>query len=138
MARVWGNRRCIVCGVIRLTKSSPAGAWGSPPWHNYATHKHPEVQAWLDKHPRFTMHYTPTSASWLNMLERFFRDITTARIRRGVFTSVPELITAIDDYIAHHNVKPKPFICTKSAQAILQKVIRANRRSSSKQNAALH
>lgn len=72
------------------------------------------------------------------MLERFFRDITTARIRRGVFTSVPELITAIDDYIAHHNVKPKPFICTKSAQAILQKVIRANRRSSSKQNAALH
>ena len=105
---------------------------------NYATHKHPEVQAWLSKHPRFTMHYTPTSASWLNMVERFFRDITTKRIRRGVFTSVPELITAIDDYITHHNIKPKPFIWTKSARDILQKVIRANGRLSSKQNATLH
>ena len=105
---------------------------------NYATHKHPKVQAWLSKHPRFTMHYTPTSASWLNMVERFFRDITTERIRRGVFTSVPELVTAIDDYIAHHNRQPKPFIWTKSARDILQKVIRANRRLSSKQNAALH
>jgi len=88
---------------------------------NYATHKHPKVQAWLSKHPRFTMHYTPTSASWLNMVERFFRDITTERIRRGVFTSVPELVTAIDDYIAHHNRQPKPFIWTKSARDILQK-----------------
>jgi transposase len=105
---------------------------------NYATHKHPKVQAWLAKHPRFTMHYTPTSASWLNRVERFFRDITTARIRRGVFTSVPELITAIDDYVAHHNVKPKLFIWTKSARDILQKVIRANRHLSSKQNATLH
>ena len=105
---------------------------------NYATHKHPKVQAWLGKHPRFTMYYTPTSASWLNRVERFFRDITTERIRRGVFTSVPELITAIDDYIAHHNRQPKPFIWTKSARDILQKVIRANRRLSSKQNATLH
>ncbi|MDP2788225.1 MAG: IS630 family transposase [Pseudomonadota bacterium] len=105
---------------------------------NYATHKHPSVQAWLDKHPRFVMHFTPTSASWLNMVERFFRDITTERLRRGVFTSVPELITAIDEYIAHHNTKPKPFIWTKSARDILQKVIRANSRLSSKQNAALH
>jgi transposase len=105
---------------------------------NYATHKHPSVQAWLDKHPRFVMHFTPTSASWLNMVERFFRDITTERLRRGVFTSVPELITAIDEFIAHHNTKPKPFIWTKSARDILQKVIRANSRLSSKQNAALH
>ena len=105
---------------------------------NYATHKHPKVQAWLGKHPRFTMHYTQTSASWLNRVERFFRDITTERIRRGVFTSVPELIAAIDDYIAHHNRQPKSFIWTKSARDILQKVIRANRRLSSKQNAALH
>jgi len=105
---------------------------------NYATHKHPSVQAWLDKHPRFVMHFTPTSASWLNMVERFFRDITTERLRRGVFTSVPELIGAIDDYIAHHNTKPKPFIWTKSARDILQKVIRANSRLSSKQNEALH
>ena len=105
---------------------------------NYATHKHPTVQDWLAKHPRFHMHFTPTSASWLNMVERFFRDITTERIRRGVFTSVPELIGAIDEYIAHHNTKPKPFIWTKSARDILEKVIRANSRLSSKQNATLH
>lgn len=105
---------------------------------NYATHKHPVVQEWLAKHPRFQMHFTPTSASWLNMVERFFRDITVNRLRRGVFTSVPELIGAIDGYVAHHNTKPKPFIWTKSAADILQKVIRANSRLSSKQNATLH
>ena len=105
---------------------------------NYATHKHPAVQEWLGKHPRFNMHFTPTSASWLNMVERFFRDLTDQRLRRGGFTSVPELITAIDEYIAHHNIKPKPFIWTKSARDILQKVIRANSRLSSKQNASLH
>ena len=105
---------------------------------NYATHKHPVVQKWLAKHPRFTMHFTPTSASWLNMVERFFRDITVNRLRRGVFTSVPELVTAIDEYIVHHNTKPKPFIWTKSAADILQKVIRANSRLSSKKNEALH
>jgi transposase len=105
---------------------------------NYATHKHPAVQAWLAKHPRFNMHFTPTSASWLNMVERFFRDITTERLRRGVFTSVPELVAAIDEYVAHHNTNPKPFIWTKSARDILQKVIRANRRLSSKQNGTLH
>jgi len=105
---------------------------------NYATHKHPVVQEWLAKHPRFHMHFTPTSASWLNMVERFFRDITTERIRRGVFTSVPELIAAIDEYVAHHNTKPKPFIWTKSARDILAKVIRANSRLSAKQNATLH
>jgi len=105
---------------------------------NYATHKHPAVREWLAKHPRFVMHFTPTSASWLNMVERFFRDITTARLRRGVFTSVPELVEAIEEYIAHHNTNPKPFIWTKSARDILQKVIRANSRLSSKQNATLH
>ena len=105
---------------------------------NYTTHKHPAVQAWLAKHPRFHMHFTPTSASWLNMVERFFRDLTTERLRRGVFTSVSELINAIAAYIAHHNTNPKPFIWTKSARDILQKVIRANSHLSSKQNAALH
>jgi len=105
---------------------------------NYATHKHPVVQAWLAKHPRLNMHFTPTSASWLNMVERFFRDISENRLRRGVFTSVPELVNAIDGYIAHHNVKPKPFVWTKTARDILQKVIRANSRLSSKQNATLH
>jgi transposase len=105
---------------------------------NYATHKHPAVQRWLAQHPRFIMHFTPTSASWLNMVERFFRDLTTERLRRGVFTSVPELVAAIDEYVAHHNTDPKPFIWTKSARDILQKVIRANARLSSKQNETLH
>ena len=95
---------------------------------NYATHKHPVVQAWLAKHTRIKMHFTPTSASWLNMVERFFRDITTERLHRGVFGSVPELITAIDDYITEHNLHPKPFIWTKSARDILRKVIRTNSR----------
>ncbi|EQD36504.1 Integrase catalytic region [mine drainage metagenome] len=106
------------------------------PWD--ATHKHPKVQEWLAKHPRFNMHFTPTSASWLNMVERFFRDLTVNRLRRGVFTSVPELVTAIGEYVAHHNTQPKPFIWTKRAADILQKVIRANSRLSSKQNEALH
>ena len=98
---------------------------------NHATHKHPVVQEWLRKHPRVTMHFTPKSASWLNMVERFFRDITTDQLRRGVFPSVPDLIDTIDNYIVHHNKNPKPFIWTKSAKDILQKVIRANSRLSS-------
>lgn len=105
---------------------------------NYATHKHPAVQQWLAKRPRFHMHFTPTSASWLNMVERFFRDLTTERLRRGVFAGVPELVAAIDEYVAHHNTDPKPFIWTKSARDILQKVLRANSRLSSKQNETLH
>jgi transposase len=92
---------------------------------NYATHKHPEVKTWLEKHPRFHMHFTPTSSSWLNMVERFFRDITDKRIRRGVFKSVTELEVAINEYIAAHNVKPKPFIWTAKASDILAKVTRA-------------
>ena len=92
---------------------------------NYATHKHPQVQAWRAKHPRFPMHFIPTSASWLNMVERFFRDITDKRIRTGVFKSVPELEAAINEYIATHNADPKPFICTAKASDILAKVTRA-------------
>ena len=105
---------------------------------NYATHKHPNVKRWLNRHPRFHAHFTPTSASWLNMVERFFRDLSTERLERGVFRSVPELITAIQDYVSVHNKNPKPFIWTAKAADILQKVIRANRRLSSKQNEALH
>lgn len=92
---------------------------------NYATHKHPKVQAWLDRHPRFKVHFTPTSASWLNMVERFFRDLTQNRLRRGVFRSVADLVVAIEEYLARHNDSPKPFIWTKTAQDILQKVTRA-------------
>jgi len=92
---------------------------------NYATHKHPDVQAWLTRHPRFVMHFTPTSASWLNMVERFFRDISENRIRRDSFTSVNELEQAIAQYIEHHNHNPKPFIWTARADDILAKVTRA-------------
>jgi len=88
------------------------------------THKHPNVKAWLEKHPRFHLHFTPTSASWLNQVERFFGLITEDRIRRGVFTSVPELELAIRQYLDHHNTDPKPFVWTKSADAILEKVAR--------------
>jgi len=94
---------------------------------NYATHKHPKVRRWLERHPRFHMHFTPTSSSWLNMVERFFRDLTEKRIRRGVFRDVQELITAIGDYIDHHNRKPKPFIWTAKANDILEKVKRARK-----------
>jgi transposase len=92
---------------------------------NYATHKRPKVQRWLQRHPRFHMHFTPTGCSWLNMVERFFRDLTENRLRRGVFRSVEELITAIFDYIDRHNEKPKPFIWTAKAADILEKVKRA-------------
>ena len=97
---------------------------------NYATHKHPKVQKWLTKHPRFHLHFTPTSASWLNMVERFFRDLTVNRLRRGVFRSVPELVTALEKYIAQHNREPKPFIWTAKANDILAKVARARKKVS--------
>lgn len=89
---------------------------------NYGTHKYPKVKDWLEKHPRFKLHFTPTSGSWLNLVERWFRDLTDKRIRRGVFRSVPELISAIDGYIAANNDNPKPFIWTAAANAILKKV----------------
>lgn len=92
---------------------------------NYATHKQPDVQRWLAKHPRFHLHFTPTSASWLNMIERFFRDLTQKRLRRGAFISVPDLVSAIDEYVDTHNADPAPYIWTKSAKDILEKVTRA-------------
>jgi transposase len=92
---------------------------------NYATHKHPKVQRWLQRHPRFHIHFTPTSSSWLNMVERFFRDLTQNRLRRGIFRSVLELINALDDYVDLHNESPKPFIWTAKANHILAKVMRA-------------
>jgi transposase len=92
---------------------------------NYGTHKHPEVQRWLKRHPRFHMHFTPTSSSWLNMVERFFRDISENAIRRGIFKNVPQLVETIDNYLAVHNLEPKPFIWTAKASDILEKVKRA-------------
>src|ERR1017187_6448387 len=90
---------------------------------NYATHKHPNVQAWLAKHPRFQLHFTPTSSSWLNQIEIFFSKLTAKAIRRGVFGSVPDLIEAIDTYLAATNTNPKPFTWTKTTEQILEKKI---------------
>lgn len=91
---------------------------------NYATHKHAKVKAWQKRNKRFHFHFTPTSASWLNMVERFFRDITENQLRRGVFKSVDELVEAIEQYLNSHNENPKPFIWTAKASDILEKVKR--------------
>jgi transposase len=92
---------------------------------NYRTHKHEKVQRWLARHPRFHMHFIPTSSSWLNLIERWFGKITDQRIRRGVFHSVPQLIAAIMAYIEEHNQHPQPFVWTAKAQDILEKLRRA-------------
>jgi transposase len=91
---------------------------------NYATHKHPDVKSWLVKHPRFHLHFTPTSSSWLNLVERWFRDLTDKAIRRGVFHSVPDLIATIEKYMEVHNNEPKPLVWTATAESILTKVRR--------------
>jgi len=91
---------------------------------NYGTHKHANVVAWLAKHPRFHLHFTPTSSSWLNMVERWFRNLTDKAIRRGVFHSVPDLIAAIEAYLQANNDEPKPFVWTATADEILEKVRR--------------
>jgi transposase len=91
---------------------------------NYGTHTHPNVAAWLQQHPRFHLHFTPTSSSWLNLVERSFRDLTVKAIRRGVFASVPDLIAAIDTYLQANNDDPTPLVWTASAQSILDKVRR--------------
>lgn len=89
---------------------------------NYSAHKTERVQRWLKRHPRFSMHFTPTSSSWLNMVERFFSELTTKRVRRGVFRSVEELEKAIMDFIEKHNENPKIFTWIKDADAVLAKV----------------
>jgi transposase len=91
---------------------------------NYGTHNHPNVEKWLAKHPRFHLHFTPTSSSWLNLVERWFRELTNRAIRRGVFPTVDHLIGAIDDYVDKHNSDPKPFSWTASAESIIEKVER--------------
>ena len=92
---------------------------------NSSTHKTDEVKAWLAKHPSFKLHFTPTWASWINLVERFFAEITRTPIRRGTFSSVAELQEAIHDYLLHHNADPKPFVWTKTAEAILRQERRA-------------
>ena len=83
------------------------------------------MQNWLKRHKRFKMHFIPTSSSWLNLVERFFAEITGKKIRRGAFASVAERITAIEDYLSAHNADPKPFVWTKTAKVILEKHARA-------------
>ena len=89
---------------------------------NYGTHKHPKVQSWLRRHPRFHLHFTPTSSSWLNLVERWFSEITSKRIRRGSFKNIKELIMAIKQYIESHNQKPKVFVWTASVENIMRKI----------------
>ena len=89
---------------------------------NYGTHKHIRVQRWLKRHPRFYLHFIPTSSSWLNMVERWFREITDKRIRRGSFKSVPDLIKAIRQYIETNNQNPHVFVWTASVERIMTKI----------------
>ena len=93
---------------------------------NYGTHKHSRVMAWLERHPRWTFHYTPTSGSWLNAVETFFSSMTRRRLRRGVFHSLVDLQAAIHRYLAEHNADPKPFIWTATAASITAKLQQVN------------
>ncbi len=92
---------------------------------NYSTHKHPVVRAWLEKHPRVHVHFTPTSSSWMNLVERFFRQLTDDVVREGSFASVGELVTAINVHLAHHNLSPTPYRWKAKGAAILEKINRA-------------
>jgi transposase len=89
---------------------------------NYGTHKHPRVQSWMKRHPRFHLHFIPTSSSWLNLVERWFREITDKRLRRGSFQSVPALIAAIDEYLNNHNQNPRVFVWSAPVERILSKI----------------
>jgi len=90
---------------------------------NYGTHKHPKVRGWLQRHPRFVPHFIPTSSSWLNLIERWFGELTGKRIRRGVFVSVPDLVAAIEDYLAVWNTNPKPLVWTATVASIVEKLV---------------
>lgn len=105
-----------------IDRNVPAGPQIHLVLDNYATHKHPDMTRWLDKHPRFHLPFTPTSSSWVNLVERWFRGLTDKALRRGAFKSVPDLIAAIEDYVNAHNDEPRPLIWTASAESILEKV----------------
>ncbi len=109
----------------RLDREFPPGLTLHVVMDNYGTHKSPEVREWLSSHPRFVCHFIPTSSSWLNMMERWFREITDKAIRRGAFASVPDLVTAIEDYMRAWNEAPRPFVWTASVGEIVAKIARA-------------
>lgn len=108
--------------LSRLDQEFP----GDAPLHlvvdNYGTHKHPDVKAWLERHSRFVVHFVPTSCSWLNLIERWFRELTTKRIRRDSFPSVPDLIAAIEDFLETWNEEPRPFVWTATIESIVDKL----------------
>jgi transposase len=106
----------------KLNRETPQGVALHLILDNYGTHNHPNVKQWLQKHPRFHLHFTPTSSSWLNLVERWFGEITRKRIRRGVFRSVPELVAAIEEFIRLNNKNPEPFVWTKKVEEILGKI----------------
>ena len=110
----------------RIERDVPAGKLIHVILDNYATHKHPKVRAWLERHERWTFHYTPTSASWLNAVEGFFAKLTRRRLQRGVFHSLVDLQAAINRYLTEHNKAPKPFVWTAEPEAILAKVKRGH------------
>lgn len=110
----------------RVERGVPKGLGVHVILDNYATHKTPEVEQWLRRHPRVHFHFTPTSASWLNLVERFFSELTTRQLRRLAVTSVRQLEQAIHRYIAHRNTDPKPFTWTASVRSIIKKVTKAN------------
>lgn len=110
----------------RIERDVPAGKLIHVILDNYATHKHPKVRAWLARHERWTFHFTPTSASWLNAVEGFFAKLTRRRLQRGVFHSLVDLQAAINRYLAEHNQAPRPFVWTVEPEAILAKVKRGH------------
>jgi len=107
-----------------VEREVPAGKLVHAIVDNYATHTHPKVKAWLARHPRWTFHFTPKSGSWLNAVEGFFSKLTRQRLRRGIFRSIVDLQAAINRYLNEHNDAPKPFVWTKTADAILAKLNR--------------
>jgi len=108
-----------------IDREVPAGLQIHLILDNYSTHKHAAVDRWLNRHKRFHLHFTPTSSSWLNQVERWFRDLTDKNLRRGVFGSVPDLIASIEEYLNAHNADPTPYVWTATAESILAKVQRA-------------
>ena len=107
-----------------VDKQVPKGLAVQMTLDGYATRRHPDVKVWLTKHPRFHAHFTSTSSSWLNLVERWFRELTDKAIRRGAFHSVPDFIATIEKYLEVHNNEPKPLVWTATAESILTKVRR--------------
>lgn len=112
----------------RLDAEFPSGKTLHLILDNYGTHGHPRVRRWLQRHPRFVLHFIPTSSSWLNLIERWFAELEQKAVRRAAFRSVPELQRAITAFLAAWNARPTPFVWTASVERILEKVDRARRR----------